>query len=308
MSAAPAVSSSNPNPSSKPDHDSWTIVDRSRRRNRLRSTSGDRRLSQNQTLPSDLSSSDPTPWTPMDPVVDHARSVSILRKIQSTIDRLEKSEFYRRFISSLNYSEIQDGLTKIRVLESGENLRKIWIVAYGIGSIESYPAPRLQLALITLLRRQLGADVASAEIFDPVLSATECHVVEQLGFKMVTTNEHGCRKVTPETPTLFFMPHCEAVLYDSLLRTNWQPSNLRRMAVIGNSFTKYARYVSEAGKSIGSVKIQEVARCVLESRNFVREVGVEWEFCGEETGLDLFQAFHDTSWHFFNVEGGTDLF
>ena len=131
----------------------------------------------------------------MDPVVDHARSVSILRKIQSTIDRLEKSEFYRRFISSLNYSEIQDGLTKIRVLESGENLQQIWIVAYGIGSIESYPAPRLQLALITLLRRQLGADVASAEIFDPVLSATECHVVEQLGFKMITTNEHGCRKV-----------------------------------------------------------------------------------------------------------------
>lgn len=78
--------------------------------------------------------------------------------------------------------------------------------------------------------------------------------------------------------------------------------------MIGNSFTKYERYVSEAGKSIGSVKIQEVARCVLESRNFVREVGVEWEFCGEETGLDLFQAFHDTSWHFFDVEGGTDLF
>lgn len=113
--------------------------------------------------------------------------------------------------------------------------------------------------------------------------------------------------MTPETPTLFFMPHCEAILYDSLLRTNWQPLNLRRMALFGNSFTKYAEYVSEAGGSIGSVKIQEVARCMLESTKFVREVGVEWEFGEEETGLELFQAFHDTSWHFFDVDDRTDL-
>lgn len=131
----------------------------------------------------------------MDPIVDRGKSVSILRKIESTIDRLEKSKFYNRFVSRLNCSEIRDGISKIRVSESGLDLQPIRLVAYGIGSIESYPAPRLQLALITLLRRQLGADVASAEIFDPVLSATECHVVEQLGFKVVPTNEHGCRKV-----------------------------------------------------------------------------------------------------------------
>jgi SRR1 len=131
----------------------------------------------------------------MDPILDLGRSVSMLRKMESTIDRLEKSKFYNRFVSSLNCSEIRDGLTKIRVAESGLHLQPIRLVSYGIGSIESYPAPRLQLALITLLRRQLGADVASAEIFDPVLSATECHVVEQLGFKLLSINEHGCRKV-----------------------------------------------------------------------------------------------------------------
>jgi hypothetical protein len=103
------------------------------------------------------------------------------------------------------------------------------------------------------------------------------------------------------------MPHCEAVLYDSLLRTNWQPLNLRRMAMIGNSFTKYARYVSETCESVGSVKIKEVARCMLESRRFVKEVVIEWEIGGEEPGLDLFQAFHDTSWHFFDVDDRTDL-
>ncbi|KAJ3687673.1 hypothetical protein LUZ61_016837 [Rhynchospora tenuis] len=312
MSASPAVLSPNPNPnpnpSSKPDHDGWTIVDRSRRRNRSRSTSGDRRLSQSQTLTFDPSSLVPTPWTPMDPMVDFFRSASILRKIHSTIDRLEKSKFYKRFISRLNDSEIRNGLVKIRVPVSGSGLHPIRLVAYGIGSIELYPAPQLQLALVTLLSRQLGADVASAEIFDPVLSATECHVVEQLGFKVVTTNEHGCRKVTPETPTLFFMPHCEAVLYNSLLRTNWLPSNLRRMVVIGNSFREYVRYVSEAGKCVGSVKIEKVAGCVLESTKFAREVEVELELGREETDLGLFQAFHDTCWHFFDVNDDSDLF
>ncbi|KAJ4772772.1 Protein SENSITIVITY TO RED LIGHT REDUCED 1 [Rhynchospora pubera] len=306
MSTSPAVLSPNPNPNTN----GWTVVDRSRRRNRSGSTSGDRRLSQPQpqTLASDPPTLDPTPWTPMDPIIDFSRSASILRKIQSTIDLLEKSKFYKRFISRLNGSGIRDGLVKIRVSESGLSLLPIRLVAYGIGSIELYPAPQLQLALITLLRRQLGADVASAEVFDPVMSATECHVVEQLGFKVVTTNEHGCRKVGPETPTLFFMPHCEAVLYNSLLRTNWHPTNLRRMVVIGNSFREYVRYVSEAGNCVGSVIIEKVARCVLESTKFAREVEVELELGREETELGLFQAFHDTCWHFFDVNDDSDLF
>jgi hypothetical protein len=54
------------------------------------------------------------------------------------------------------------------------------------------------------------------------------------------------------------------------------------------SFTKYARYITEVSESIRSVKIQEVARCLLESRRFVKKIGVVWEIGEEEACFDLF--------------------
>jgi hypothetical protein len=72
----------------------------------------------------------------MDPILDLGRSISILRKIESTIDRLQKLKFYNRFVSSLNCSEIRDTLTKIWVSGLGLHLQPIRLVAYGIDSIE----------------------------------------------------------------------------------------------------------------------------------------------------------------------------
>ncbi|KAJ3676390.1 hypothetical protein LUZ60_003802 [Juncus effusus] len=294
MSSSPAVLTPNPSPKSV----DWTIVRRRRKSTRSSSAAGNQTL----TLTSSSFSSDPTPWTPSDINLDPSRSANLLLKINSTIDRLENSKFYNHFISSFNSGEIQSKLSRLRL--SGSD--PVRLVVYGIGSFESYPAPRLQLALAELLRRRLSEDVASAEIFDPVLSATECHVAEELGFKVMLTNEHGRRKV--KEPTIFFMPHCEAELYNSLLEANW-PSDLNRMVLIGNSFSQYCNYVFEAGKiNGGSVKIERVAKRLLEieRRKFVREIGIELEL-GEEMELGFHQAFHDTSWHFFEVGFGGGL-
>jgi len=127
-------------------------------------------------------------------------------------------------------------------------------------------------------------------------------VIEELGVTVMRMDERGRRQV--KVPTLFFMPHCEVQLYDNLLGANWGHENLTRMVILGNSFGEYERYVEEKRSLVGSVKVEEVGSRVIRSRRFVREVGVE----GGEDGDDgFFRAFHDISWHFFDVGIDTDL-
>ena len=88
------------------------------------------------------------------------------------------------------------------------------MVMYGIGSIESSEPPRLQLGLAILMKKRLSW-IGDMEVFDPILSATETRVLETLGCSVLSVNEQGRRQALK--PTLFFMPRCEAELYDNLL-------------------------------------------------------------------------------------------
>ncbi|KAK8967758.1 Protein SENSITIVITY TO RED LIGHT REDUCED 1 [Platanthera guangdongensis] len=93
--------------------------------------------------------------------------------MQSSIRRFDNSRFGRRFLSRLRDPQIQE-----RFHELTASCSQIQIVAYGIGSIESYETPRLQLALALRLKEALGDTAAGPiEVFDPVLSAAECAVL-----------------------------------------------------------------------------------------------------------------------------------
>jgi hypothetical protein len=52
------------------------------------------------------------------------------------------------------------------------------------------------------------------------------------GLATLPTDEAGARSVT--AATLFYMPHCEAGLYDNLLAANWSRAALPRIAILGN--------------------------------------------------------------------------
>ncbi|KAG0495950.1 hypothetical protein HPP92_000641 [Vanilla planifolia] len=222
--------------------------------------------------------------------------------MQSSIRRLEKSQFFRRFLCRMRSPLIQECLDKLLV-----SCSRIQIVAYGIGSIESYEVPRLQLALAILLMQELGVRVAgSIEVFDPILSSVECAVVAALGCTVVSVDEGGRREAT--VPTLFYMPHCELVLYDSLLEANWKPAMLKRLVVLGNSFGVYERCANER-VGAGSVPLEVQGRHVLGSRRYVREVEMEDTeyFPKENDEEDFFEAFHDISWHFFDLQDDAKL-
>ncbi|WOL06898.1 hypothetical protein Cni_G15632 [Canna indica] len=284
-----------PNPNSTGD---WTIVSRRRRRRRLNSEQP-----KSSPVPRPQSpAAPPSPWTPIEPLVDPERQAKILRSVESAIQKLDRSPFYRRFLLRLRAPSVQRGLAG--ALSSAAEMR---MVVYGVGSVESHESSRLQLALAVLLRRDIGLPVPSLEVFDPVLSATECAVVAALGGMVVPVDERGRREVS--APTLFYMPHCEVVLYDGLLEANWRPSCLNRMVVLGNSFSVYEQYV-EMGRWTLEVDLSHllwVRRYATELELEEKEEGVSGMERKQDDEDGIFKAFHHTSWHFFQLEDDTKM-
>ena len=87
----------------------------------------------------------------------------------------------------------------------------------------------MQLSLAMLLKRKFSW-IGDIEVFDPILSATESRVLENLGCSVLSVNEQGQRQASK--PTLFFMPHCEAVLYNNLVQANWRTERLNNIVLI----------------------------------------------------------------------------
>ncbi|OVA01163.1 Sensitivity To Red Light Reduced-like [Macleaya cordata] len=229
-------------------------------------------------------------WTPSDFETDLERESKLMQKIQICITKLENSDFYRTFLNQIQTPQILNYFTSILASEP-----KMQMVIYGIGSIDSYEPPRLQLALAILIKRSFDW-IGDIEVFDPVLSKTESQVLEALGCSVLLVNEQGRRQVLK--PTMFFMPHCEAVLYDNLLQANWQAEFLNRMVVFGNSFKRYAEFISEFKNCLS---FDRSVNHVLAIRRFSIEVGIE------TVSDDFFRPFHDSSWHFFNLDPEMEL-
>ncbi|PRW33905.1 ROOT INITIATION DEFECTIVE 3 [Chlorella sorokiniana] len=94
------------------------------------------------------------------------------------------------------------------------------MVIYGLGSLEQPGAVhiRYQLALATLLAAALPAAAAPPVAFDPVFTQLDRTVLAHFGIEVLAHDEGG--RHVAEQPTLFWMPHCEAVLTDALLAAN----------------------------------------------------------------------------------------
>ncbi|XP_006654936.2 protein SENSITIVITY TO RED LIGHT REDUCED 1 [Oryza brachyantha] len=283
-SARPMVAAAAPAPAGG----DWTVV---RRRSRRRGDAARDTASQPDAPPP--LPVNPIPWAPSDPSLDPARVSRLLDRARAAISRVAASRLYGRLLlpdSPLRRRLSLFAPTRLSLL--------------GVGSFESSHSSRLQLALAALLRRDLllpPESSAHAELFDPVLSAAECAAAAALGFSVPDVND-GCRRRADE-PTLFYMPHCEASLYDALLAANWEhPSRLRRVCVLGNSFRNYATQAEE-NRSGPAAK----AKHVLAAERFAWEQRVD-ETGGVDDDDDVFaRAFNETSWHFFEVDDAVDL-
>lgn len=259
--------------------DDWTIV-MPRRKNQKRKL---------PKLKSAIQQQEQTHWTPTDLETTPERELQLMQKMQNSIEKIEKSQFFSGFLDQICTSEASDYFSKITGSEN-----KLKMVIYGIGSIESFEPPRLQLSLAILMKRKLDW-IGVIEVFDPIISLTETKVLEELGCHVLSVNEQGMRKVV--NPILFFMPHCEAELYDNLLKTNWRHDSLNKIIIFGNSFEKYEQYQSV----FRELTLDESRKHLLAIQPFTREFEIS------TVSDDYFRAFQNSSWHFFNVDPNTDL-
>ncbi|CAJ1958983.1 unnamed protein product [Sphenostylis stenocarpa] len=257
-------------------NEGWTVVLPRRSRQRRKATK------------SSVLDEKQEPWTPTDSLTDPSKEATLVQKMERCINKIEKSEFYHTFRGQMQTSTAE---YFIRILGSEIQMQ---MVIYGIGSIELYEPPRLQLSLAILLRRDFSW-IGNIEVFDPILSATETQVLETLGCSVMSINEHGKREALK--PTMFFMPHCEAELYNNLLRANWKLNLLKNIVLFGNSFETYEQHVSLCKNS----PILNSMGHILAARRFTNEFRIQ------TVSDDYYNAFHDSSWHLFSPVLETEL-
>ncbi|KAG1677446.1 hypothetical protein FOA52_001901 [Chlamydomonas sp. UWO 241] len=111
------------------------------------------------------------------------------------------------------------------------------LVIYGLGSPEDSRVARYQLALGLLLMELLPGLEGQPQTFDPCFEDADLTLLARLGMGVITENEGGARRAS--RPTLFYMPHCEHMLYEALLSTNEAACTLHNVTVLGNSLQAY---------------------------------------------------------------------
>lgn len=227
-------------------------------------------------------------WSPDDSLRDPSRETTLMQKMERYISRIGSSQFYHTFRDQIQTS-VFDHFRRVLGSET-----KMQMVIYGIGSIELYDPPRLQLSIAILMKRDFGW-IGNIEVFDPVLSVTESRVLETFGCFVMSINEHGRREALK--PTMFFMPHCEAELYNNLLRANWKLNCIKNIVLFGNSFETYEQHVSLCKNS----PIVSSVGHILAARRFTGEFKID------TVSDDYYNAFHDSSWHFFSPVHETEL-
>ncbi|KAK4280430.1 hypothetical protein QN277_012055 [Acacia crassicarpa] len=158
------------------------------------------------------------------------------------------------------------------------------IVLYGIGSLELNKNSRLQLSLAILMQKHFNW-IGDIQVFDPVLSVTECRVIKAFGCSILSLHQY--RRWRALKPTLFFMPHCSSMLYSDFLKANWESSLLSNIVLFANSFNEYAR--KDPYRDLDSMWY------LYGARRFTKELRMNITF-----DEDYYNAFHRLTWHFFS--------
>ena len=127
-------------------------------------------------------------------------------------------------------------------------------------------------------------------------SAVERMAIEAFNCTCLTINEHCKRKV--DRPTLFFMPHLPFYLFDNVLKANWGPANLKKILILGNTFSDFIESsVVESTTQIKYILSRPQMLCEVPLpgtvRRFIAKINLDPVYS---------EAFHGISWHFWNTK------
>ncbi|KAF5392957.1 hypothetical protein D9757_001274 [Collybiopsis confluens] len=118
-----------------------------------------------------------------------------------------------------------------------KELKVLSVRCLGLGSPESSDNARAQLAFLLRICKNFGIKSSSIAVYDPVFTEKDKSLFQELGIRVLSETESDGDPV--EAPTLFFMPHCDLLLYENVLCANWSLDHLCHILFICNTFGEY---------------------------------------------------------------------
>ncbi|KAJ8327176.1 hypothetical protein QVD99_004972 [Batrachochytrium dendrobatidis] len=155
--------------------------------------------------------------------------------IDSQVNVIRSVIFYKNFIDHIKPS----------IEEFKEPSTELDCVCYGLGSISDSKLAQFQFALLIIMIQELKFN--RVYLFEPMLTQAESKFISLQGISIISENENGERKVHQKT--LFYMPHCPIMLYNNVIKSNWDTGQYTKLAIIGNSFETYD--LNSMGTSLG---------------------------------------------------------
>ncbi|KAJ7532451.1 hypothetical protein O6H91_13G004900 [Diphasiastrum complanatum] len=171
---------------------------------------------------------------------------------------------------------------------TGRIERRINMVCCGMERIAcSWETRRAHFALAILIKEHLQPEIDQAIVYScHLLQPFETEVMARYGFRVLLCNyESECLRRTT-VPTLFFMPDSWVHMYERLLRINYSPRNLMRMAILGDSLGNYA--TAEYFEESNMPYLLHLHRSNILDEYAINEAGFPIQYC-----------FSFLSWHFF---------
>lgn len=111
------------------------------------------------------------------------------------------------------------------------------VLCLGLGSPAGSRDARAQLALLSRLCSFADIGLMNVSLYDPVFTGADVELFRVLG--MQCFNDRKDVQHSLDCPTILYMPHCDLVLYEMVLRTNWSRERLCSMVLVANNFYDY---------------------------------------------------------------------
>lgn len=210
------------------------------------------------------------------------KQCAFTRSLQAAFIQIaEKSQSSRASEASANYNTMNPSFAHRPPWSRVSCLR-----CYGIGSPTKSLNARAQLALIRVLKQWLPDGIPML-FYDPVFTPSDKALLQQLDLSLL--DEKSASEHQADRLTFFYMPHCDASLYDDVLDANWHVARMPNVIILGNSFETiherwcgptYRRRVGKPGRVLALVDHAVVTECSLDGSGFRVE-----------------NAFNDTSLH-----------
>ena len=178
------------------------------------------------------------------PEVLAERAREAVRKVTRAVGDVEDATFTRAAIDCV-----------VNAVRERRRERVVTALVLGLGSPATSAGARMQLAFAILLTRALkhefGDDCVRVKARDPCFTLVDeavlretCGgeaVAESASRALILANSgDGDSDGDADEFVVFYMPHCEGDLYESVVRARWSATNLRDLVCVGNTFTTYA--------------------------------------------------------------------